>query len=102
MTMYYMEAVCVRLDKKTIRAIESSIKGNHYGTRTDFIREAIRDKLTVEERKQIALRNLDKYFGAAKRKVSDEEYEQVRDEEYEQVRDQVARKYAKRFGITLE
>lgn len=88
-----MEAVCVKLDDKILKNIELSIKNNNYSTKTDFIREAIRDKLRELE-KDRAIHELKKFMGTAKVHVSDERHEQIREE--------VAREYAKKFGIKLD
>jgi len=40
-----MEAICVKLDDRILKSVDSSMKRFNYTTRTDFIREAIRDKL---------------------------------------------------------
>ena len=45
-----MESVCLRLDKTTSKRIEEDMKVLGYGTKTDFIREAIRDKLKDNEK----------------------------------------------------
>lgn len=87
-----MEAICVKLDDKILKNIDSSIKKNNYTTRTDFIREAIRDKLRELE-KDKAIMELKKFLGAAKVHVSDKRHEQVREE--------VAGEYAKKFGVKL-
>lgn len=88
-----MEAVCVKLDDRILKNIELSIKNNNYSTKTDFIREAIRDKLRELE-KDRAMQELKKFMGAAKVHVSAERHEQIREE--------VAKEYAKKFGIKLE
>lgn len=91
--MYIMEAICVKLDKQLLRNIDENMKECHYTTRTDFVREAIRDKLRELE-KEKAIKKLEQYFGSAKMKISDEEHEKIREK--------VAREYAKKFGISLE
>ena len=59
------------------KEIESVIKKD-YGTKTDFIREAVRDKIK-ELRKEKALELLAKNFGKSKKKVSDKELEKARE-----------------------
>jgi metal-responsive CopG/Arc/MetJ family transcriptional regulator len=88
--MYYMEAVCVKLDHRTLKNLDSCIKENNYTTRTDFIREAIRDKLRELE-KDNAIKELKRFMGSSKRKVSDKRHEEIREE--------VTKEYAKKFGL---
>ncbi len=40
-----MENICIRLDKALSRDIEIGMKEFRYSTKTEFIREALRDKL---------------------------------------------------------
>ena len=88
-----MEAICVKLDKGILRNLDSSMKKFNYTTRTDFIREAIRDKLRELE-KDRAIMEFKKFMGAAKTHVSDKRHEEIKEE--------VGREYAKKFGIKLD
>lgn len=69
------------------------IKENYYSTRSDFIREAIRDKLKELEKKR-AIKKLEKYLGCMKKKTTYQEERRIREE--------VGKKYAKKFGIKLD
>ncbi len=40
-----MESICVRLDSALAKRIEEDMKEFNYSTKTEFVREAIRDKL---------------------------------------------------------
>ena len=64
-----------------------------YTTKTEFIREAIRDKLKVI-RKDRAIDELRKYFGKAKTKTSYSEERKIRED--------VGKEFAKKFGIKLD
>lgn len=88
-----MEAVCIKLDRRVSKNIDIAIKENNYSTKTEFIREAIRDKLTDLEKEKM-ITHLRKLVGASKKKTTEKEYERVREE--------VARGYAKKFGIKLD
>ncbi len=88
-----MEAICVKLDDKILKNVDSSIKKFNYSTRTDFIREAIRDKLRKLE-KDRAINEFKKFMGIAKAHVSDNRHEKIKEE--------VAKEYAKKFGIRLD
>ena len=71
-----MESITIKVQERMLKEIESIIKKD-YGTKTDFIREAIRDKIK-EIGKEKALKMLAKNFGSSKKKVSDEELEKAR------------------------
>ncbi len=88
-----MEAICVRLDESTIKSLDSSMKRFNYATRTDFIREAIRDKLRELE-KDRAIVEFKRFMGSAKTHVSDKRLHEIREE--------ISRKYAEKFGISLD
>ena len=65
----------------------------HYSTKTEFIREAVRDKLKQIEGDKF-LMALKRFQGAAKVHVSDEQLHETREK--------IAREYAKKFGISLD
>ncbi|HLC98910.1 MAG TPA: ribbon-helix-helix domain-containing protein [Candidatus Nanoarchaeia archaeon] len=88
-----MEAVCVKLDKRILKTVDKSIREHNYSTRTDFIREAIRDKLR-DLQKDRFMKEIERFKGSAKVKVSDERLEEIREK--------VGRDYAKKFGIKLD
>jgi Arc/MetJ-type ribon-helix-helix transcriptional regulator len=49
-----MEAISLKLDASMLQAIDSSLKSYHYGTRTEFVRDAIREKLEDLQRGELA------------------------------------------------
>jgi len=81
------------LDERTLKAVDSSIKMHNYATRTDFIRDAVRDKLKQLEKDNF-IKALEKFKGSAKVQTTDEQREQIREE--------VGREFAKKFGIKLD
>jgi len=87
-----METISLKIESSLLKEIDSMLKTYRYSTRTEFIREAIRNRIEEME-KQKAIRELEKYFGSAKTHVSDERHEQIREE--------VAKEYAKKMGIKL-
>ena len=81
-----MENVSLKLEISMSKQIERNIKEFHYGTKTEYIREAIREKLkkNEEERKTkqawqalFAARGIFKGKGKAK---TDEEFRKLREE----------------------
>lgn len=87
-----MEAITLKLDNGLLKAMDKNLKKNLYSTRTEFIRDAIRHKLT-EQKKQEALRKLATLKGSLKGKarMSDEK-----------ARELAARETARKFGIKLD
>ena len=80
----------LRLDPRLIDEIDSVVnnKKENYTSRTDLIRQAIRN-LLEEYRKQHALFLLNKYFGYGKKrgiKTTDEDIERVKEEVWQEYR----------------
>lgn len=81
-----MEHISIQLDSAIARQIEKDMKEFRYSTKTEFIRESIRDKLTqlAEQREKkkawqalYAARGIFKGKGKAK---TDEEFRKLREE----------------------
>jgi len=84
--MYYMDAISFRPGKRFERIINSDLKEFSYSTRTEYIRQAIRElhqKLSAEK----AIAQLAKNRGLAKRLG----YKEPTEEEYERAREEAAR-----------
>ena len=64
-----METVSLKLDSRFAKDVEKTMKRHRYSTKTEFIREAIRDKITDLE-KQEALLRFKAGYGASKKKTS--------------------------------
>lgn len=67
-----MEAVSLKLEDSFLEDIEETMKKHRYTTKTEFIREAIRDKIRELEKEEALLR-IKKLYGSSKRKTSDEQ-----------------------------
>jgi len=67
-----MESITIKLEERFLHLIEVIMKRNQYTTKTEFIREAIRDKINDLETKA-ALKRLEKIYGSSKRRTTDEE-----------------------------
>lgn len=75
-----MEAISLKLDETLLKNIDLSLKAHNYSTRTEFIRDAIRDKLTDLNRDELAKMISDKFFGKATVKTSLKEDRKIREE----------------------
>lgn len=87
-----MESVCLKMEQKLLHEIDSKLKNNRYATRTEFIRDAIRSKLSELEKEEV-IKKLAKFKGSlkGKSKMSDEEAGEL-----------ASREIAKKFGIKLD
>jgi Arc/MetJ-type ribon-helix-helix transcriptional regulator len=79
-----METISLRLENNFARILEKAIKNNMYSTKTEFIREAIRDKIKQIEKEE-TLKKVEKLFGSSKRKTTDEELHKAREKAFEQL-----------------
>ncbi len=67
-----MEAISLKLEETFLEDIEDVMKRHRYTTKTEFIREAIRDKIKELEKEDLLLKAR-KLYGASKRKTTDEQ-----------------------------
>ncbi len=65
-----METICVKLENEFFTDIKKVMKKHRYTTKTEFVREAIRDKLKDLEREEAVMR-VKRIYGASKRKTAD-------------------------------
>ena len=96
-----MEYISFRLEKAIVKQIEKVLKEFHYSTKSDFLRDAIREKLKKleEERERkkawkalYAARGILKGKGKAK---TDEEWYKLREEAGKELIEY----YEKKFGL---
>ncbi|MFH1399729.1 MAG: hypothetical protein ABIG95_06500 [Candidatus Woesearchaeota archaeon] len=87
-----MESITIKVHREMLREIEKAVDPD-YGTKSEFVREAIRDRLK-QIRKERAISQLREYFGKAKTRTTYSEERKTREE--------VGRKIAKKYGIDLE
>ncbi|NQV08300.1 hypothetical protein HQ529_00440 [Candidatus Woesearchaeota archaeon] len=62
------EMITLKLESKFLREIDNTVRNSNYHNRTEFIREAMRNKLSEIE-KQIAIEGLAKLKGSMKGKI---------------------------------
>jgi metal-responsive CopG/Arc/MetJ family transcriptional regulator len=87
-----MESITIKVEDDFAREIDKAMRP-YYSTKTEFIREALRDKVKKIEAERF-MNKLEKFKGSAKVKVSDEELHKAREK--------IAKGYAKKFGIKLD
>ena len=79
-----MESVSLKLEDKFLKDIEEIMKKHRYTTKTEFIREAIRDKIRDLEKEELILR-AKALYGASKRKTTDEDVHRAGEEAFREL-----------------
>ncbi|MEK6960695.1 MAG: ribbon-helix-helix domain-containing protein [Nanoarchaeota archaeon] len=67
-----MDTVCLKMEDTLLESIDRSLKAHRYSTRTEFIRDAIRCRLTELE-KEDAIRRLTELKGSLRPRRSEQE-----------------------------
>ena len=89
-----MESVTIRFQDNVLKKIDKSISQNNFNSRTEFIREAVRDKLN-EISKDELIKEFMMFRGKAKKKTSDAQLRSIREE----VSKEMEAKFDKKFKI---
>ncbi|HLD05341.1 MAG TPA: ribbon-helix-helix domain-containing protein [Candidatus Nanoarchaeia archaeon] len=79
-----MDAISLKLDENFSKDIEKTMKKHRYTTKTEFIREAIRDKILELEKEEARLR-IKKLYGASKRHTTDEDIHRAGEKAFEEL-----------------
>ena len=79
-----MESVSLKLEDKFLQDIHETMKKHRYTTKTEFIREAIRDKIRDLEKEEALIR-AKKLYGASKRKTTDEDTHKAGEKAFEEL-----------------
>ncbi|MEK6889305.1 MAG: ribbon-helix-helix domain-containing protein [Nanoarchaeota archaeon] len=66
-----MDTISIRIDEETMNELAKLMRKNHFSTTTEFVREAIRDKMKELEKEEI-LKQVARLAGSSKRKTTDE------------------------------
>ena len=74
-----MEMINVKVERKLLNEIDRNLSRHRYTTRSEFVREAVRDKLTELEKKKL-LEHTARIFGSSKHKTTDEQLHKVREQ----------------------
>ncbi len=87
-----METVSLKMDEGLLHEIDSKLEENRYSTRTEFIRDAIRIRLSNLEKEKV-IRKLAAFKGSLKGKAKMSEKEASK---------KASSAIAKKFGINLD
>ena len=77
-----MEMLSVKVERRLLKEIDGNLLKHRYTTRSEFVRDAIRDKLTELEKKKL-LDHVDKIFGSSNHKTTDEQLHKAREKAFE-------------------
>ncbi len=79
-----METISIRLESEFAKILSRVIKNNMYSTKTEFIREAIREKIKQIQREE-TVKRVEKLYGSSKRRTTDKDLHKVREKAFEQI-----------------
>ena len=88
-----METVSIKFQEDVLRKVDKSISSHNFNSRTEFIREAVRDKLEDLSRHDL-IKEFMKFRGKAPKKTTDKERERTR----QQVSKELMEELDKRFS----
>lgn len=80
-----MEAVCIKLEENLLTDIEQTMKTYRYSTKTEFIREAIRDKINELEQRQKIL----SAYGASRKKTTSSDLHKARQAAFAEIEKEI-------------
>jgi len=92
---FTMETVSVRFEESFVHDMEKAMKGHRYATKTEFIREAVRDKIKDLE-KQAALLRLQQAYGAGAKKGRN-----ITKKDIDQAGEEAVKELAQSLGVEL-
>ena len=73
-----MDVISLKMEHEMLKNIDSALKKHNYGTRTEFIRDSIRLRLS-DLSKDEALAEFSKFRGSSKTKTSWKKYRKIRE-----------------------
>ena len=79
-----METITIKLEEQFAKNVEKMIKRHNYSTKTEFIREAIRDKINDLEKEE-ALMRARKMYGASRLKTTEEQLHKAGEKAFEEL-----------------
>lgn len=85
-----MESITIKVDEQMAKAMEKAMKPL-YSTKTEFIREAIRDKIKEQEKKEVA-QILKENFGKYR-------HMNISDKDLRHTREEVSKELLKKYNL---
>ena len=78
------EMISLKLEDSFLDNVDEIVKKEGYQSRTEFIRNALREKVEAAKLRQ-AMLEISHLKGASKKKTSDEELERIREKAFEEI-----------------
>lgn len=88
-----METISLKLDETMLQNVDKTLQKHNFSTRTEFIRDAIRDKLSELSRDEL-IEEFMKFRGKSKKKTSDEELKKIRAEVSKELMEELDKKFS--------
>ncbi|MFH2028958.1 MAG: ribbon-helix-helix domain-containing protein [Nanoarchaeota archaeon] len=88
-----METVSVKFQEDILKKIDTSISQHNFNSRTEFIRDAVRDKLSELSRDEL-IEEFMKFKGKAKKKTTDEDLKKIRAEVSQELMEELDKKFS--------
>lgn len=79
-----METISLKMDKAVLGEIDRKLARYRYSTRTEFIRDAIRSRLSELEQAEL-LKEVERFYGASKRRTTDKQLHAAREKAFEEL-----------------
>ena len=79
-----MESVSLKLENEFLHDIEKTMKKHRYTTKTEFIREAIRDKIKDLEKEELLMK-AKRLYGSSKRRTTDEDIHKAGEKAFQEL-----------------
>ena len=86
-----MEIISLKLENELLKEIDQNLSKHRYGTRTEFIRDAVREKLSDLEKEE-AIRAIAHLKGSSKRKTTDEQLHEAGEKVFEMLEKKIKTK----------
>lgn len=88
-----METVTIRFQEKVLENVDKSIAKHHFNSRTEFIREAVRDKLSNLSKDDL-VREFLKFKGRAKKKTTYEDNRKTKEIVSKELMEELDKKFS--------
>lgn len=86
-----MEIISLKLENELLKEIDQNLSKHRYSTRTEFIRDAIREKLSDLEKDEI-LKELSKLRGSSRRKTTNKQLHEAGEKAFEMLEKKIKAK----------
>ena len=77
-----MQAITIKMEDRLLEELDQKLEEYRYSTRTEFIRDAIREKLSDLEKDDI-LKQIAYFKGSSKRRTTDAQLHEAREKAFE-------------------